>query len=273
MAVGTDPERELFPGIFAVALAALGLWTARGDERLSRWARLYGVIVVVGAVLSFGPIVRVWGLVITTHGPYGWLLRAVPGMDGMRVPARFAIVVVAGLSVLVGCGVFAWLVGRVKRPARPVAIALCLAAIVADGWAVPIPIVRYSARGRAEDRAVASWLADRSPGALLHLPSRNRETIRRPLSVHGTLRAIGHPTSTATAGHATPPLAFSGSRARQPIHDLDRLPAAWRFRSIGVRYVIVHPGDYDAASRAIYRTGRLVRAFRLGADRGEARAR
>ena len=36
--------------------------------------------------------------------------RIVPGMDGMRVPARFAIVVIAALSVLLAFGVD-WLIG------------------------------------------------------------------------------------------------------------------------------------------------------------------
>jgi hypothetical protein len=169
-AVSTDPERELFPGIFAVALGVIGFCAARRDPRRWRWARLYGLIAVAAAALSLGPIVRVWGTVLTTHGPYDWLLRVMPGMDGMRVPARFAIIVVASLSVLVALGV-AYIAEHVSGAARPVAIVLCSAAVIADGWAVPIPIVRYSARGRAEDRAVASWLADRAPGALLHLPA------------------------------------------------------------------------------------------------------
>jgi hypothetical protein len=258
-AVGTDPERELFPGIFAVALAGIGLWTAGRVPRQTRAARLYAVVVAVAVVLSMGPVVQVWGMVLTTHGPYGWLLRIVPGMDGMRVPARFAIIVVAGLSVLVACGV-AWLVERVSRPARPFAIALCLAAVVADGWAVPIPIVRYSARGRAEDRGVASWLADRAPGALLHLPLRPAEY--QTLHYQFMTLVHGHPIVNGYSGYGTPLLEFLDSAA-SPLNDADRFPAAVRMlRSIGVRYVIVHPGDYDAASIAAREPDRVIQALR-----------
>jgi hypothetical protein len=57
-------------------------------------------VAIVAVTLSLGPHVRIWGAQVTEHGPYSWLLAIVPGMDGMRVPARFAIVVIAALSVL-----------------------------------------------------------------------------------------------------------------------------------------------------------------------------
>ena len=258
-AVGTDPERELFPGIFAIALAALGLLTANRVPQQRRWARLYGLIVAIAFVLSMGPIVRVWGTILTTHGPYGWLLRIVPGMDGMRVPARFAIVVVTGLSVLVACGV-AWLMDRVTQRARTLALAVCLSAIVADGWAAPIPIVRYSARGRAEDRGVASWLANREPGALMHLPLRPAEY--QTLHYQFMTLAHGHPIVNGYSGYGTPLLELLDSAA-SPLNDTERFPAAVRMlRSIGIRYVIVHPGDYDATSRAASVPDRTIAALR-----------
>ena len=258
-AVGTDPERELFPGIFAVALAAVGLWSAGRVPGQTRWARLYALVAAIAFVLSMGPTVRVWGAVLTAHGPYGWLLRVVPGMDGMRVPARFAIIVVTGLSVLVACGV-AWLVGRVTPSARPVAIAACLLALVADGFAAPIPVVPYSARGRAEDRAVASWLADRAPGALLHLPPLPAEY--QELHYEFMTLTHGHPIVNGFSGYGTPLIAFLGSAA-SPLYDVDRFAATVRMlRSLGVRYVIVHPGDYDAVARADSVAEHTIAAFR-----------
>jgi hypothetical protein len=264
--VGTDPERELFPGIFAVALATLGIWAAARHGRLRRAARTYGVVVAAGALLSLGPIVRVWGATITTHGPYAWLLQIVPGMDGMRVPARFAIIVMAGLSVLVACGV-AWLVERVRRPSRPFAIALCLAAIVADGYAVPIPVVRYSARGRAEDRSIASWLGDRASGAVLHLPAvpANYQT----LDYQFMTLTHGRPIVNGYSGYTTPLLAFLASPA-SPISDFERFPATVRMlRALGIRFVFVHPGDYGAPAdadqtiRALRASGQIAKEAQL----------
>ncbi len=55
----------------------------------------------IAMILSLGPVVHVWGSVVTQHGPYGWLYHIVPGWGGMCVPARFAIIVVAALACLV----------------------------------------------------------------------------------------------------------------------------------------------------------------------------
>jgi hypothetical protein len=181
-------------------------------------------------------------------------------MDGMRVPARFAIVVIAALSVLLALGID-WLSAHAARPLRPLIPAACVLMVVADGWAVPIETVRYSARGRPEDRAVASWLADREPGALLHLPARP-QTGEQMLDYQFMTLVHGHPIVNGYSGYATPLLDFLGSGA-SPLYDVERFPAAVRMlRAIGVRYVIVHPGDYDAASRADALPGHTIDAFR-----------
>ena len=259
-AVAIDPEKELFPGLFALALAAFGICAAAGDPVRKRWIVVYGIAAIVAVALSLGPHVRIWGTQITEHGPYSWLLALVPGMDGMRVPARFAIVVIAALSVLLAFGVD-WLSAHALQTLRPLIPAACVLMVVADGWAVPIETVRYSARGRPEDRAVASWLADREPGALLHLPARP-QTGEQMLDYQFMTLVHGHPIVNGYSGYATPLLDFLGSGA-SPLYDVERFPAAVRMlRAIGVRYVIVHPGDYDGASRADALPGHTIDAFR-----------
>jgi hypothetical protein len=259
-AVAIDPEKELFPGLFALALAAFGICAAAGDLVRRRWILVYGITAIVAMALSLGPHVRIWGAQVTEHGPYSWLLALVPGMDGMRVPARLAIVVIAALSVLLAFGVD-WLSAHAARALRPLIPAACVLMVVADGWAVPIDTVRYSARGRPEDRAVASWLADREPGALLHLPARP-QTGEQMLDYQFMTLVHGHPIVNGYSGYATPLLDFLGSGA-SPLYDVERFPAAVRMlRAIGVRYVIVHPGDYDAASRADALPRHTIDAFR-----------
>jgi len=259
-AVDIDPEKELFPGGFALGLGVLGLCATAGDPRRRRWTTMYGLVVVVAVTLSLGPHVRIWRALVTTHGPYGWLLAMVPGMDGMRVPARFAIVVIAALSVLVAYGVV-WLTARAAPRFRGLVFVACVAMVVADGWAAPIDTVRYNARGRAEDRAVASWLADRSPGALLHLPIQAEPGDHR-LDYQFMTLVHRHPIVNGYSGYVTPLLEFMGSPA-SPLYDLARFAEAVRMlRSVGVRYVIVHPGDYDATSRADGLPDRTIDAFR-----------
>jgi hypothetical protein len=258
-AVGVDPEKELFPGLFATGLGVLGFWTAAADPRRRRWAIVYGLVAMAALVLSLGPRVRVWGTVVTSQGPYGWMLAIVPGMDGMRVPARFAIVVIAALSVLVGFGVD-WLLRRVARRFQPLMAAACVAMVVADGWAAPIATVAYSARGRAEDRSVAFWLADRAPGAALHLPI--HPSGEQLLDYQFMTLVHRHPIVNGFSGYVTTLVEVLGSPL-SPLYDFERFPAAVRMlRSLGIRYVFVHPGDYDGASIATGLPDRTIRALR-----------
>jgi hypothetical protein len=258
-AVGVDPEKELFPGLFAVSLAALGFCTAATDPRRRRWAIVYGTVAMAALVLSLGPHLRVWGRVVTTHGPYAGLLAIVPGMDGMRVPARFAIIVIAALSVLVAFGVD-WLLRRVAPRFRPLTVAACVAMVVADGWAVPITTVSYSARGRPEDRGVAFWLADRAAGAALHLPI--HPSGEQLLDYQFMTLVHGHPIVNGFSGYVTTLVDVLGSQL-SPLYDFERFPAAVRMlRSLGIRYVFVHPADYDGASIAAGVPDRTVRALR-----------
>jgi hypothetical protein len=121
--------------------------------------------------------------------------------------------------------------------------------------------VRYAARGRPEDRAVASWLADRAPGALLHLPARP-PTGEQMLDYQFMTLVHQHPIVNGYSGYATPLLDFLAS-GTSPLYDLARFPSTVRMlRAIGVRYVIVHPGDYDPASKADALAEHTIEAFR-----------
>ena len=52
------------------------------------------LLVLVGAaVLSCGPSLRNGARVLEETAPYAWLYHHVPGFDGLRVPARFAMLV------------------------------------------------------------------------------------------------------------------------------------------------------------------------------------
>jgi hypothetical protein len=258
-AVDVDPERELFPGLFSVTLAAIGLVTAASDPRRRRWAIAYGLIGVSAIVLSLGPTVHVWGRIVTTYGPYRWLIATVPGMDGMRVPARFAIIVMAAVAVFFSFGVGWWL-GRVQPRLRPLVLAACVVMVAADSWSIPIQTVRYSARGRAEDRAVALWLNGRPPGAILHLPIKPEGT--ETLDYQFMTLVHRHPIVNGYSGYTTPLVDLLGSGA-SPLDEVDRFPATVRMlRSLGIRYVVVHPGDYDGAAMAAGVSGRVISSLR-----------
>jgi hypothetical protein len=84
--------------------------------------------------MSFGPTIDARGRVVEEGTLYAFLFRTVPGFDGLRVPARFGMIVAFGLAALAGCGAAA--IGRNRR-SRGLVWAAC-ALVVVDGCAVPI---------------------------------------------------------------------------------------------------------------------------------------
>ena len=54
--------------------------------------------------MSLGPQIYAHGRLVEERNVYSLFYDFVPGFDGLRVPARFAMVVVLGLAALAGCG-------------------------------------------------------------------------------------------------------------------------------------------------------------------------
>jgi len=112
-------ERALFPGLVPPVLAVAAVWPPLTAGRVA--------MVAAGAVAFDGSL----GL----HGAlYPVLYRWIPAFHSVRVPARFAILVVLTLSVLAGAG-GARILTHVANPWKRAAAAACLTlALVADGW-------------------------------------------------------------------------------------------------------------------------------------------
>jgi dolichyl-phosphate-mannose-protein mannosyltransferase len=255
-----ETEKELFPGIAGPALAVVALSAAAfRRRRISRWAIVYAAIAVAGFLLSLGPLVRVWGVVLTRHGPYDWLQHVLPGMGGMRAPSRFVVIAILGLSVLAAYGA-SLVVKRVPPRMRAFIIALLLAGVIADGWAVPIPTVAYEPRGRLEDRAIVEWLRAMPTGPVLHLPLMTAQF--QELHYQYATLFHGHPMINGFTGWASP-LQELLRHPRSPIYDYDRYPATVAMlRSLGVRYVFVHPGDYNITQLANGELKETINGFR-----------
>jgi hypothetical protein len=119
------PERELFPGLTLAVLAVVGLSACRRHSA----ARVYALVTIVAVAMTFGPEPDL-GLVHLTTGPYDWF-RLLPGADGLRVPARFAMVAYLGMAVLAAFGV-AWAAPRLGRPAALALMTLGSLAMAAE---------------------------------------------------------------------------------------------------------------------------------------------
>ena len=131
----TKPLRIAF-GSFLL-FAGLTTWARRRTAQPSSSAfGFFAVSLVAAAFLALGPRIEALGGDLGA-GPYTWLLAFVPGFDGLRVPARFLMLVALFLSVLAGIGAAALL--EIRR--RQLAIALIAAGmsgILFEAWVAPL---------------------------------------------------------------------------------------------------------------------------------------
>jgi hypothetical protein len=111
-----NPERQLFPRVMPVALAAAALWPPLSVARIA-----YTLGLVVAFDGSFGLNGGLYPLLYTYVGPY----------RGLRVPARFSILVGLTLAVLAGYGVARLLERRPRHRLALTAVTLGLILIEA----------------------------------------------------------------------------------------------------------------------------------------------
>ena len=129
---GGHPERQLFPRIMPVALSAAALWPPLSVARIA-----YTLALVTAVDGSFGLNGAYYPLLYSSVAPY----------RGLRVPARFSILVGLTLSVLAGYGAARMLERWPRRRALVTAVTIGLLMIEAMPrmplervWRTPPPI-------------------------------------------------------------------------------------------------------------------------------------
>ncbi|MEO5742371.1 MAG: discoidin domain-containing protein, partial [Vicinamibacterales bacterium] len=240
-----SPERQLFPGFTALLLAGAGIVSGR------RYVWCYLTIAAVALFMSLGPEPSAWGSRILPFSPYLALARVLPGFDGLRVPARWSAVVLLGISVLAAVGA-ARLVDAAERRARAAGLAAVFVlgiAIVLEGWAAPIPLAAFDARGREIDRPLYEWLAEAPPGAVLELPIKAFDIAPTLTYQYATL-VHRHPLVNGFSGYGSALQSWLGGPTT-PLNELVRMDvAADALQALGIQYVIVHRDDYTDRSFA-----------------------
>jgi hypothetical protein len=112
-------ERALFPGLVPPLLAVAAIWPPLTVGR---------VAMLAAGVVAFDGSLGLHGVV------YPHLYTWIPAFQSVRVPARFAILVVLTLSVFAGAGA-ARVLSRVASPWKRVGATACLTLVlVAEGW-------------------------------------------------------------------------------------------------------------------------------------------
>jgi hypothetical protein len=115
----THAERALFPGVTTIVLAAAGAWPPLTASRVALIAA--GIVAFDGSLGLNGVVYRAL---------YCW----VPPLHSVRVPARFAVLVVLTLALLAGMGAARLLSRPSSAPARILAAACVTALIIIDAW-------------------------------------------------------------------------------------------------------------------------------------------
>jgi hypothetical protein len=132
--------------VLSVALAVASRSVRRVLQGTSHSALgFYAAATLFAAALAMGPSLSAAGHVIGT-GPYAWLIATLPGFDGVRVPARYLMLLALFLAVLAGYGAAA-LFRRWPRAAVVTATVLSLC-VLAEWWPGPFRTnVRLGAEG------------------------------------------------------------------------------------------------------------------------------
>jgi len=266
-------EKELFPGLVLVVLALCVLVPAvrrdgatPGLVPASVAVPLYAAIALVAFVLSMGPEPAFSAGVRFSTGPYDWLGAVVPGLDGLRAPARFATVVYVALAVLAAYGA-SRVLDRVMAPAVRAALVLVLGvAAIAEGYMGPVPLERFPSADMAGDRMAYEWLARQPPGPMVELPLGAPDPAVRyqfRTLIHGN-RIVNGYSGYGSALHdflSGPPFSEGG-------HVADTVAMC---RALGLRYVVVHTQlypDREIARRVVdglrAQAEHIVRATTLG---------
>lgn len=172
------PEEHLFPGIMTLLLAIGGgmafvlrrRTSSAGkkapadvgtDENRVHAAhlRIYGLILALAFLFTFGG-----------RGPYLLMHKFIPGFSGLRVPARFHIMVMFTLAILAALGMN-FLIRRQQKGVRTAAAVLISLLVVLEFASFPVPLEEFPP-DRAPVPDVYRWLARQQRGelAVLELP-------------------------------------------------------------------------------------------------------
>ena len=152
----------------AVILTALLILVSRGARERARLLARNHAFFLLGLIaamwLSLGPLPQALGRPAEIASPYGFLYEHLPGFEGVRVPARFAMVAVLMLAVLGGLGA-AVLAGR--RRAGQITLLVLSGLFIAEGPIWPFP-----------RNVVPSPPGYATPEARLYRPARAPEVYR-----------------------------------------------------------------------------------------------
>jgi hypothetical protein len=131
-------RRPMLVMLTALIVALMLSPGVRGAVRKSPIIGFYLLAAVATWLLALGPTITVMGVRTGMSGPFAWLM-VLPGVDGLRVPARFWLVSAICLAITAGLYV-AELLARRSRTVVAAALVVLGTAVAADGWVARIGV-------------------------------------------------------------------------------------------------------------------------------------
>jgi len=218
-----------------------------------RAARFWTVAAVVFGVLALGPILQIAGWQTRVPLPYA-LINAIPGFSVLRAPVRLSLLVMLAVGMVVALALDCWWRAGRKR------LVLALAVLIAVDLAV-VPLHRLY-EGQPVPAVYAEIAEDNVPGVVLEVPSGYefpsywynvramyyQTRHHRPLLVGYISRTPIDPYGLLEDYPIIRALSFESLTGESPPDQIDMERARADLATLGVRYVIVHPGDltYEA---------------------------
>lgn len=252
--IGTGPreiwgEQTLFAGWIAIALGVLGL-AAIARDRAWRTSGVYLALLVAAVWLSFGPVVTRAGQGLSLFG----LFMHLPGASGIRAPARFAMLAVLALAILVGYAVRA---ADARWPRSRWALLVVLPLMLAEWRVVDLPAGHPQP---APIPAIYRSAALRAARAIVSLP----DYCGRPDWF------LGADYLYYSTAHWRPIVnGFGRAEPKDYAHFVSRMNAfpgpnnAKAMRDAGVDYVILHAARYPDHAAAILRDAAALPDYEL----------
>jgi hypothetical protein len=172
---------------------------------------------------------------LTFSGVYVPLMRVVPGMNGMRVPARFYAFVSLTLVVFAGFGI-GLLRGNLSSPrARAMLVALLGAGLLVE--LAPQPLHWQSLDREEEFPAVYRWIArEPSVRALIELPIHS-DTRENEYIYYSTLH--WKPLANGYSGYLPP----EHERLAGTIRFVPQQDGLDLLREMGISHLVIHAGS------------------------------
>ena len=240
-----------------MTLAVAGAIVLLARREWIRAGTAFSCVLLLGLVLSLGPSVADGVERLSAFG----LFSSIPGMSGFRVPARFALVVLFGISLLAAEAARAMAdAGRYTR----VIVILMWPLMLAEWYVISMPNGRPAP---AEIPAIYKTEEVRSARALVSLPD-----------YRGTRQWWGGGRYLYYSTAHWRPIVNGFGRSEPPGHAsiisyVNAFPGpnnARKMREIGVEYVILqgawYPGDADALVRAAVDSSDYELVRQIGTD-------